>query len=62
MNVVTYVWFAAMYRQSPVGLQALIDPSDPTSEEREILLQKIAWNAVVAEPMSGVRGSPIPLN
>ena len=62
MNVVTYAWFAAMYRQSPVGLQALIDPSDPTSAEREILLQKIAWNAVVAEPMSGVSGSLIPLN
>ena len=62
MNVVTYAWFAAMYRQSPVGLQALIDPSDPTSAARELLLQKIAWNAVVAEPMSGVSGSPIPLN
>ena len=62
MKVLTSAWFAAMYRQSPVGLQALIDPSDPTSAEREILLQKIAWNAVVAEPMSGVRGSPIPLN
>ena len=62
MNVVTYAWFAAMYRQSPLGLQALIDPSDPTSAEREMLLQKIAWNAVVAEPMSGVSGSPIPLD
>ena len=62
MNVVTYAWFAAMYRQSPLGLQALINPSDPTSAEREILLQKIAWNAVVAEPMSGVSGSLVPLN
>ena len=62
MNVVTYAWFAAMYRESPVGLQALVDPSDPSSAERELLLQKIAWNAVVGEPMSGVSGSPIPLD
>jgi len=61
-NVVTYTWFAAMYRESPVGLQALIDPKDPTSAPRELLLQKLAWNAVVAEPMSGVKGKPIALN
>ena len=62
MNVVTYTWFAAMYRQSPVGLQALVDRSDPSSAERELLLQKIAWNAVVGEPMSGVSGSTVPLD
>src|SRR5690606_12216088 len=54
INLVTYVWFAAMYRENPVGLQALIDPQDPTSAERELILQKLAWNAVIGEPMSGV--------
>ncbi|MDZ4759669.1 MAG: hypothetical protein SGJ21_01175 [Alphaproteobacteria bacterium] len=58
-NVVTYTWYAAMYRESPVGLKALIDASDPTSAARERLLQQIAWNAVVAEPMSGVTGKPV---
>jgi hypothetical protein len=57
-NIVSYVWFGAMYRQSPVGLKALIDADDPTSSERELLLQQIAWNAVLEEPMSGVVGEP----
>lgn len=54
INLVTYVWYAVMYRESPVGLQALIHPSDPESAERERMLQEIAWAAVLAEPMSGV--------
>jgi hypothetical protein len=58
-NVVTYVWYAAMYRESPVGLQALVNKADPTSAAREKLLQQIAWNAVIAEPMSGVKGQPV---
>ena len=62
MNIVTYAWYAAMYRESPVGLEALVDSSDPTSAARELLLQKIAWNAVVGEPMSGVIGSTLDLN
>jgi hypothetical protein len=61
-NLVSYVWFAAMYRQSPVGMTALVDPADPTSAPRERLLQEIAWNAVVAEPMSGVEGEAVPLS
>ncbi len=60
-NLVTYVWFTAMYHRSPVGLTALIDADDATSAEREELLQRIAWNAVVAEPMSGVVGAPLVL-
>ncbi len=60
-NLVTYVWFTAMYHRSPVGLTALIDADDPTSAEREELLQRIAWNAVIAEPMSGVVGAPLML-
>ena len=58
-NVVTYTWYAAMYRESPVGLTALIDANDPTSAEREHRLQQIAWNAVVTEPMGGVKGAPV---
>jgi len=61
-NVVTYTWYAAMYRESPVGLKALIDASDPTSAAREKMLQEIAWNAVVSEPMSGVKGKPVKLD
>jgi hypothetical protein len=61
-NLVTYAWFAVMYRESPVGLTALIDKSDPTSAAREALLQRIAWNAVVAEPKSGVRGTAVALH
>jgi hypothetical protein len=58
-NLVTYVWFAAMYHESPVGLQALVDATDVESAKREKLLQQIAWNAVLAEPKSGVKGTPI---
>jgi hypothetical protein len=62
VNVVTYTWYAAMYRESPVGLKSLIDANDPNSAQRELLLQQIAWNAVVGEPMSGVKGKPVKLN
>ena len=55
-HLVTYVWFAAMYRESPVGLKALIDPADASSAKREKMLQQIAWNAVISEPKSGVKG------
>jgi hypothetical protein len=60
-HLVTYVWYAAMYRESPVGLKALVDAKDPSSARREKLLQEIAWNAVVAEPKSGVKGKPVKL-
>lgn len=58
-NLVTYVWYAAMYRETPVGLQALVDKADPNSAKREKMLQQIAWNAVVGEPKSGVKGQPV---
>jgi hypothetical protein len=58
VNLVTYVWFTTMYRQPASGLSSLVDPADPTSAERERLLQQIAWEAVAAEPMSGLM-SPI---
>ena len=48
---------ATVYR----NLKALVDAKDPNSEKREKLLQEIAWNAVVAEPKSGVKGKPVKL-
>lgn len=60
-HVVAYTWFAAMYRQSPVGLTSLVDPEDANSAARERILQQIAWNAVVGEPKSGVSGEPVPV-
>jgi hypothetical protein len=58
VNLVSYVWFATMYRQNPEGMKALIDEEDSTSAARERLLQEIAWDAVLSEPMSGVMGEP----
>ena len=58
-HLVAYVWYAAMYRKSPVGLQALVDKADPNSAKREKMLQQIAWNAVIGEPKSGVKGKPV---
>jgi hypothetical protein len=57
VNLVTYVWFTVMYRQPASGLVALVDANDPTSAERERLLQQIAWEVVAAEPMAGVTSS-----
>jgi hypothetical protein len=54
VNLVTYVWFTVMYRQPASGLTALVDPNDPTSAERERLLQQIAWETAAREPMSGL--------
>ena len=53
-NLVSYVWFITMYTQPAGGLTALIDRGDPTSAERERILQQIAWDAAAAEPMSGL--------
>ena len=57
VNLVSYVWFTVMYRQPASGLTALMDPNDPTSAERERLLQQIAWEAAALEPISGVTAS-----
>jgi hypothetical protein len=54
VNLVTYVWFTVMYRTPASGLKAFIDPNDPTSPERERLLQQIAWEAAASEPLSGL--------
>lgn len=53
-NLATFCWFAAIYRQSPVGLTALDTPNDDKSKRMNRVLQKIAWEAVTSEPQSGV--------
>lgn len=53
-NLVTYLSFTVMYRQPATGLTALVDPTDATSWPREQILQRIAWDAAAAEPMSGI--------
>jgi len=58
-----YCEFAVIYRQSPVGLpvppilrEAKIDPAD--LEPLNKLLQELAWDAVIHDPMSGVTAKP----
>ena len=53
-DVVSYVWFATLYRRSPVGMTALDKENTKESKARHHLLQQIAWQAVLNEPMSGV--------
>lgn len=54
-DLVSYVWFATMYRRSPVGMTALDKENTETSRVRHRLLQEIAWQTVLDEPMSGVK-------
>lgn len=54
-NLVTFCWFAAVYRESPEGLTALDNPGDDASKTLNRVLQKLAWEAMLAEPMSGVK-------
>jgi hypothetical protein len=59
-TLVGYCNYAVIYRRTPVGLpapdilkQAKLDAADETALNR--LLQELAWEAVVAHPLSGVR-------
>ena len=54
VDFVSYVWFAAMYRKSPVGLTALDQENSETSKAQHRAMQQLAWEAVIQEPMSGV--------
>ena len=57
--LVTYCHFAAIYGRSPVGLPvpaALKGLPDAGAMNR--LLQELAWQAVIAYPLSGVRAEP----
>jgi hypothetical protein len=57
MDLVAYAWFAALYRQNPRGLTALIDAGDATARDRAEVLQRIAWESVLDEPLSGVNSA-----
>jgi len=48
-DLASYVWFGAIYNQTPVGLKAL----GGAAGQAEVL-QKIAWEALKKEPLSGV--------
>ena len=57
--LVTYCHFAAIYGRSPVGLPVPASLKDlPQADTLNRLLQQLAWEAVTAHPLSGVR--PIP--
>ncbi len=53
----SYCHFAVIYRRSPVGLPLpTILKSNPAWDDKlNLLLQEIAWDAVIHHPMSGVR-------
>lgn len=57
--LVTYCYYAAIYNKSPIGLPLPKELADPTDAERadklNRVLQDIAWDAVTAEPLSGVK-------
>jgi hypothetical protein len=55
-ELVTYCHFAAIYGRSPEGLPVPAElRSRPQAEELNKLLQKLAWEAVSAYPLSGVK-------
>ena len=49
-----YCHFAVIYRRTPVGLEI----KGAKDEKLHRLLQELAWDAVVEEPLSGVRAAP----
>jgi hypothetical protein len=44
MDVVTYLWFAAIYGQSPMGSAVLVDTAQPHAVAQHAVLQQIAWD------------------
>ena len=57
--LVTYCHFAAIYGRSPVGLPVPASLKDlPQADTLNRLLQQLAWEAVTAHPLSGVRPTP----
>lgn len=57
--LVTYCHFAAIYGRSPIGLPVPAPLKDlPEAEALNRLLQQLAWEAVTAHPLSGVRAAP----
>jgi hypothetical protein len=55
-TLVTYTHFATIYQRSPEGLPVPEQLKNvPQAEELNKLLQKLAWDAVVNYPLSGVK-------
>lgn len=54
LQLAAYCQFASLYRRSPVGLLCFEETGDEASQRRNRLLQTIAWEAVLDEPLSGV--------
>jgi len=52
-QLAAYCQFACLYRRSPVALTCFED-SSPASKELNRLLQTLAWQSVLDEPLSGV--------
>ena len=57
MDVVTYMWFAAIYGIDPAGSLGLVDESDPTARERHAVLARVAWEVLADEAHSGLQAS-----
>jgi len=58
--LVTYCHFAAIYRRNPIGLPVPAPLNYiPEAEALNRLLQQLAWEAVTAHPLSGVRATPL---
>lgn len=54
----TYCHFAVIYRRSPIGLPVpTMLASQPEAEKLNRLLQELAWEAVTAHPLSGLKGN-----
>ncbi|HYV39531.1 MAG TPA: hypothetical protein VE988_27830 [Gemmataceae bacterium] len=56
----TYLHFAAIYRQSPVGLppSSLLKKDKKYDDKTDRVLQEIAWETITKYPYSGVTATP----
>jgi hypothetical protein len=53
MDVVTYLWFAALYDRPLAGLTTLVEPDDPTSAARQTVLRRVAAETLAGEAVLG---------
>ena len=56
MDLVSYAWFAALYNRNPKAMTSLVNAEDPNAPAQHEVLQRLAWDCVVEEPMSGISG------
>lgn len=56
-NLVTFCWYAAIYKRSPEGLKALDAPATQVKAETNAALQKIAW-AVISPTLPAAPAKP----